>query len=503
MRNLLPMKPEHIAVIAAIVWLASLGFPGIYLYRGSYSGGMIFLLGWMSGNYAWFANLLFVYALFRVIVSAKSAPVVSIFIAAVLSLDTFTATKFLIDEGGGTSGVFGYGFGAMLWFLSLCLMWIATAQRSIELASNNNNRYLGSFKVFRGVGIGLVLIVLGGSIGFAVADRIGATPVEKERLSNVVFKRGSVCKMVDHQPLSPPYPVNKILSVSGSAGNWNYAFWNSPLDFLKWGMPVVRVGDTDYFYLHSKHDEKIVAKPSNSEVTPRLSLGVFGHEIKVELTTSEHGGTVFSYDWNIREDSPACPEWSYSNPPRKLILSSLGLSEEALQQQSKTRINAEDEVIYRQIPEIENRQSYNALSIRCSKNVLLLDNFRKEHPESEPLGAALQVGDTIHFLPGLQYWYGSAICSGKSTYLVNITEGTFDDGIHIRKIPNDDQKIVWHLHAPLPRELLMKSVQVVEESDGLITVVLGKNPKKEGNAVHGVVVLKIPIPFGKVQSGGV
>jgi hypothetical protein len=503
MKNFLAMKPKHIAVTAAIVWLASLGLPAIYLYRGSYSGWMIFLLGWMSGNYAWFANLFFGYALFRVIVSAKSPPVVSIFIAAIISLDTFTATKFLVDEGGGTSGVFGYGFGALLWFISICLMWIATAQRAIELATNSGNRYIGSSKLFLGLGVGLVLIVLVGSIGFAVADRIGATPLEKERLSNVVFKRGSVCKMGDHQPLSPPYSVNKILSVTGSVVGWNYAFWDSPLDFLKWGIPVVRVADTDYFYMHGKDNGKIVATPSNSEVTPRLSVGVFGHEIKAELTTPEHGGTVFSYAWNIRDDSPACPEWSYSNPPRKLILSSLALSEETLQQLPKTRPNAEDEGAYRQIPEIENRQSYDVLSIRCSKNVLLLDNFRKGHPESEPLGAALQVGDTIHFLPGLQYWYGSAICSGKSTYLVNITEGTFDDGIHIRKVSNDDPKIVWHLHAPLPRELLMKSVHVVEENDGLLTVVLEKNPKREGNAVHGVVVLKIPIPLGKVQFGGV
>ena len=57
-----------------------------------------------------------------------------------------------MDEGGGTSGVYGYGPGAVLWLCSIFTLWIATGQKMVEWAiADEADARPG--RIFRTVGV--------------------------------------------------------------------------------------------------------------------------------------------------------------------------------------------------------------------------------------------------------------------------------------------------------------------------------------------------------------
>jgi len=102
----------------------SLPLTGIVLYsrHEHLKGYDILLNGWAAAlyhlNFAWFANVCFLYCARRVPLGWP-LPVKSAVVAALLSLDTFGLSSVTMDEGGATTLVYAYGWGAFLWFLGI------------------------------------------------------------------------------------------------------------------------------------------------------------------------------------------------------------------------------------------------------------------------------------------------------------------------------------------------------------------------------------------------
>lgn len=112
--------------LLAVCYVASLFLPGIYLVRGEPWGGFgILIWGWgglLSGNGAWLANGLFIYA---TIATCFSKIVLALWlsgIAFLASLQTFFTNE--INFISYKVGVLELGAGAYLWFASILGLFI-------------------------------------------------------------------------------------------------------------------------------------------------------------------------------------------------------------------------------------------------------------------------------------------------------------------------------------------------------------------------------------------
>ena len=487
------MNSKTVAIAASIFWLISLALPGISLYSGSYHGFMILLLGWMSGNFAWFANIFLGYTYFRIVISAKSAPVFSVLMATALSLDTFRMTKALIDEGGGTSPVFGYGVGAVFWFMSISLFWVATAFRVREIDEASTTPSLAQ-RIFQGSGIGLLLTVTVGSLVFGLADRHGANLTERKRLESAAFKRGQVCKTENYRALPIPQPLNGPISISGEAAEWKYYFWDSPLDFLKWGATTVRVDDIDYKYKDGVLGRTLVAFPAEEKESASLSIAALPYSnIDVQLAFQGSVIPALNYHWILdAKNNIACPDLDIRNRPRKLLLDSLGLVEPKEVQPAKPATE-KPPTIYRQIPDIVKggADSIFNMTTSCPTGIEILNEFQNSHPEAKPLGAALKFNGEIHFFPEIKYGDVKAICSGDLLYLTHKAQIGVDRGVQITKIGLPSLKPIWRIFSLLPNAFNNEKAIAIRETEDQLELALTLSDRSDVSRQHVYAVLHI------------
>jgi hypothetical protein len=112
-----------LATVAMVLWICSLFLTGIALHHSAgerLPGWQILLTGWLSpliGNFAWFSNVFFLYGYIRLL-TGNSVKTTAIW-ATVLSMDMFLLSLYTMNEGGTQTIVYGYGWGAILWLLSI------------------------------------------------------------------------------------------------------------------------------------------------------------------------------------------------------------------------------------------------------------------------------------------------------------------------------------------------------------------------------------------------
>lgn len=492
-RYLRSINSKTVALAASLVWAASLIFPSITLYRGEYHGALILLLGWLSGSYAWFANLFIGYAFFRIIVSAKSAPLISIVIASLLSLDTFNLTSIITDEGGGRSYVYGYGLGAILWFVSICMYWVATALRVKEI---DDLGPVASFaqRTFLAIGAILLTVTVSGSLIFGILDRDGANASERKRLENTAVKKGPVCKIENYQPSQPTYKLNGTLAVSGDGGDMGYYFWKSPLDFLDWGVSTVRVGDVDYAYANSNQNRIIVGVPAAGGVDARLVLDVLPHDsIDTKLFLGERLTPALHYYWTLdRETNIPCPDIDFNNSPRQKLLKSLELAE-PLPDQREKEPRGKQTFIHKTIPDIEKGQAELVFDMAksCPSDIEVLNDYNKRHPEATPLGAALKTPGHFDFFGQVKPGEVKYFCSSGTVYLVHSTQVGGSYGIQITKVALADRAILWNIFSILPYALSKEQPVGIRENEKRIDLALALSDKTDSARKHVYAVLHI------------
>lgn len=327
----------NLALLALAFWLISLSLPGLVLYadQRTLPGYEILLMGWLSPlvfNFAWFANVFLLRAIYRL--RSGGTPINSAVFAVLLSLDTYRFTQFLLDEGGGSTPVYGYGWGAVLWMMSMSIVVMAVGARQREVA--NTGQSSGERELLLPVGLILCAIVLGSSSYFAITDRMVANSLETQRLSNVAFKRGKICGAPRSISIDPirnlSGPVEIVIEKQGGHSNYPFAQIKS---LLAWGIPTVRVGNTDYSYESSDQSRVLSSVPAANQPAATLYVSEQNsHKIYAKLVETATSRTVFEQTWE--QENPLlstyyyCPDYhSFPAPeqqPRQMLMQALNLS---------------------------------------------------------------------------------------------------------------------------------------------------------------------------------
>lgn len=327
-----------LSVFAVSLWGASLALTGLVLYakQQRLTGAEILTTGWLSplmGNFAWLANLLFLWALSRL--QKKKRAVGLAKLAILLSLDTFRFSSYLLNEGGHSTPVYGYGWGSVLWFAALCMLAAAAGTRQIE-ARIESGGVKGSDEWLRPIGFALCIAMLMAAGYLAIQDRKRANSVERERLSGLVFKRGTVCGAEEPyvpQPLGRDSGPVEVRLSEGKHGSIEYPL-NRPTQLLKWGIPVVRFAGRDYSYAPAGDGQILTSVPASAAAAAILIISGSNVEdrfqIGVTLVEQATGRTVFDQVWRAEAMGVRyCPDYfafpKEGEQPRKLMTEALSV----------------------------------------------------------------------------------------------------------------------------------------------------------------------------------
>lgn len=327
-----------LTIFALVFWLSSLPLNGLVFHGASkFKGVDILTTGWfviLGLNFAWLANPLFFWIVKRILWRQKS--IALSWLALMLALSTFLYRVF--PSLGGSLGLYGYGWGAVLWLLSFSLLIAAAGALEVEerkrewgAAGRVYPHYSREWSLL--IGLGLFVILGVGAVYLARGDKQLANEDERKLLQDVAFKRGKVCTAAPPKiNESIAIPVGPVEIVIKNKQLDAYPF-NKPEELLEWGLPKVRFGNRDYYYQADKSGRKVMWTLADS--APAMQL--FINHIKVEgksqinlkLTEVEGGLVVFDQTWleEIRETYGFCPLYNISpreeDQPRKLILEAL------------------------------------------------------------------------------------------------------------------------------------------------------------------------------------
>lgn len=325
---------RQLVLVALGLWLVSIALPGLYFPsniddHNFYPGINILLLGWMGALafvFSWYANPLFLFACIKLLISKRTA-----WFSAVLAV-VLAASMFYYSEIPGSSTelrVYGYGWGAYLWCTAILLLPVAVRVRHLE----QNHQYRGMGTLFRdapGIIWLLVLVVwAGGAFSYGAYQKIIAGKTERERLFDVVFKRGPVCTTPDVVALTS-IPLTGALQVYEESTEFISAL-TSPTTLIEWGIPIVRKGRFEFYRSDSTPEWHLIAGPAEQAVSATLTVNGTYKAIHARLTSPDDKTLAFDATWSGRSSSNPhyCPGYipgaKEGQPPRALLLSALAL----------------------------------------------------------------------------------------------------------------------------------------------------------------------------------
>lgn len=329
------MTSKKLALTALIIWLCSLALPGLVFYSEAVPGFVILLIGWLSPivlNFAWYANIFFGYAVLKLVTNEKNpAPSKSAFFAGLLSFDTFRITQKPRGFDEGIDPFYGYGWGAVLWFIAIFLSLAAVGIRQQE--TRKAPQIANEDEWLRLLGFFLVVLTLGTSSYFFIQDRkeeiVNST--ELKRLSSAVFKRGTVCRASDPVVKQPIRNFSGVLEVNEK----DFSRYKIQ-ELLDWGIPVVRHAGIDYS-INDKYNSLLFVSATGSP-TAILEESYTATEIHAKLVEVRTNRIVFNQTWQLeKEDGRGegyyCPEFNSENP-KSLLLQALSLPETKIKKQT-------------------------------------------------------------------------------------------------------------------------------------------------------------------------
>ncbi|ORJ61502.1 hypothetical protein [Geothermobacter hydrogeniphilus] len=366
-----------VTVLALASWACSLAFPAFSDYSGRLLSGLNTLLcGWLGPlnlTFAWYANIFFLAAVARLLRGGTTR--LTPLLALIISLDTLRFTSYPLNEGGATAAIYGYGFGAFLWFLSLTLLLIAAGLR---LKEQNDGRETSGKRLFF-MGSMLALALLTATVCFSVRDRIIANRAEQHRLEKILFKRTAVCSAPEpeasRQVSIPDGPLE--VRVPRHASKAHYPF-SQIKDYLKWGVRTVRFGGRDYTIRNVAGEMVLVSNPAAIPATALLEVEDQEEAIVARLSDQYLNRVIFEQKWAAEPTGRRyyyCPDYhtspSQNQQPRKLLVEALGLTEEAV---------LPDDVFYNKMPYETVEGEVSGLATRHQSREERIQAWRQAHP---------------------------------------------------------------------------------------------------------------------------
>lgn len=457
-----------LAFVAATLWIISLGLPALISFEPIETiwGINILLSGWLgvfyTGNLAWFANVFFIWAL---ICLRRGRPALALaWFAILLSLTTFWLVEFPANAAGGSSWVFGYGWGALAWFSAIASLGVAASIRNLEATDrpgDGGEQSRGSILQAQVSAVTLCIVHIGtisGTLLVSRAQRAEVADAEREFFGSAIIKRGAVCTTPDIKvrnrtrldgPLEVSYRVHNDV-------------WAGVDDLLRWGVPEVTVGDLTFSLRRPPDTSTVVFAPRVARSHARMSLASFTRELPVDLlllapvrtvpvktlVLESEGRTLVDAEWRRPIGQRHCPTFrdhSPDDPPATLLREALLLSGRQLSSQtiglsesgsSGSLIPTRSEVIGRftseavaattNCPEPSGRINIYSQSFRD-----LPDSARQLYATAAQTPGAhglpkefLIVGDMYYGLrPYEPRVITSLVCDGSTMYIVTIQPG--------------------------------------------------------------------------------
>jgi hypothetical protein len=327
-----------LAGISLALWCCSLPLVGLVFKSGQeqFTGIDILIRGWFVpsslGNFAWFANPFFLLAAYRLL-SNKAAPVLAL-LASLLALDTFRFAGYALPLAGSTQAIFGYGWGMVVWFSSLLLLLVAAGNHRTESQKNAIRFWQPPACLIPIGGLSLVM-VLAVSGYFAIYDSQHANFVERKRLTDVAFKKGTACELSEPSIIGLPIKLNAPIEIRRTSDSYVTAPFTET-ELLGWGINTIRYRGRDFSYVIAGNQKVLTSVPAVGSTSAVLTVSDSGagHPRKIAITLQEKPSDRMVIDerWIEESDhSTYCPTYSFSysqkdrDQPRKVLMEALGI----------------------------------------------------------------------------------------------------------------------------------------------------------------------------------
>ncbi|SQF93808.1 Uncharacterised protein [Paucimonas lemoignei] len=462
------INPRKIAGLALVCWLVSLGLVALGDTGHEVGGLYVLLFGWLSlpqDNVAWLANAFFLIALFWVFIGVPSH--ICSVLALLLSLDTWNINQVSLNEHKQFV-FYGFGWGAVLWFLALALVLAASGATSSGDESDE-----ASSPTLRNLGLLLAAAVLLVSAGLALNDRSLANTVERKKLQSYAFKRGPVCQaevVVITAPIRRLGGPVELVDATISAFQGPLSSVRSLLD---WGIPAIQLAGTEYRLERFGNEKIMVSWPAKSQPGAFLYVSRDAHGRQVKLHDAD-GRQVFDQIWRKDADGTTCPEYSeYSLPrqqPREIVMAGLGLSGQ-MSVPSGSQDSVKEVELAGEVIEVVD----DGTPAGATKNLRCPATIGWALPDKQGRGDdAFRVGSKKYYISRRDE---NALCHGDSAFLYRSYTNDKHQGIVVEKRQLVGFKQSWRTRVTLDTVLsdnAWKRLQPVdvEESSGKIRLVL-------------------------------
>jgi hypothetical protein len=469
--------------LALACWTGSLLLPALGSSTEKRFIGVEALLGgWGAiyfGNFAWLANVWFIWASLRVLAGRKSDGLA--FWAFVFSLDAFRLSRYLQNEGGSFAQVYGFGWGAVLWWLAMAL--IVAASGSLPNPDPGKRSKPAQWTMLKPIGLMLFGIIVIGVTFVAVTQRSTASVLEQKQLTGYAFKRTSVCtKEVNGVRVLLPHLDGPLLVDLPPKRSESLYPFERPEKLLLWGIPSVRIGGRDFRLTHMGEELMLTSSPAKGHVGAILTVRQSGAQLDVDLTTSD-GRMAFAQQWLKMPDGKECPEYSFipkpEQPPRRLLVESLGLAPVA----ELPRVSQPSPTPGALVARIDSWSNSDAgRTAGCPTNIGWIDQ-----PYPRPIGAidlpsGFQIGEQVYYPKKLGSF--QARCVGHNIYLNQIvsmrTQGL---RVLLQKRDSADFRLISTAAIDIESAILdteernFRIIDITEQPDG-VTLKLVKSAKE-------------------------
>jgi hypothetical protein len=469
--------------LAVLCWTTSLFLTALGSSPKKLFIGMHLLaIGWtalLAGNVAWLANLWFVWGVVRVL-NQRSASLLAL-LALGCALDTWRFTRYLLDEGGATAQVYGYGWGAVLWLLSMALLLAASG--GVPERSNNGSPAARKTHWLKPTGLLLSAVVIISAGTISMLQRNSASKFEQDRLQGYAFKRSPVCSV---EVAAVPSPLTAFtgpmdLDLASTQQSGPYPFIGLQ-EMLFWGVPSIRNDGQDFRLITIGKEMLLMSTPAQGDAAATLTI----RENKTSLmaTLNALGGRqVFSQQWTKRPDGESCPEFSSfpssSQQPRKLLTDALGVAPAALEKTTWTAEVTHGVVI----AHLETSSTSAAVPNEgCPANTGWTAKSGTGSMLTMNLDTPFQIAERRYYpdhATGRR-----ALCIGQFAYLYDIH--TVDKGLTVQLQQRDlqDFRLIWATYIRIDPQVFgdnERNVKInrITEQDGGVTLSMTRMPAGE------------------------